>query len=115
MKLENSFSIAMNVFGATTDSERNKSIARIEESNELLKTNLTKINNVIDRHQDSIKTLFEKEVFTQEQINNIKTLYFDPLDQRLSESQNQIKSINNIISKLLDRINSIEVYFKDKP
>jgi uncharacterized coiled-coil protein SlyX len=110
----------MNVFGATTDSERNKSIARIEESYELLKTNLTKINNVIDRHQDSINLLFEKEVNTQEQlINNIttsiQTQFFDPLAQRLTESQNQIKSINTIISKLLDRMNTIEFYFRDKP
>lgn len=45
----------------------------------------------------------------------MESQFVNPIDRRLSEGLNQINSINNIISKLIDRMNSVEFYFKNKP
>jgi hypothetical protein len=108
----------MNVFGATTDGERRKAVTRIEENNEIFITNVEKIQK---KQQESIKTLLEKGIDTQDQINGIRTLcdglqsrFADPFAQHLIETADRSKSINNIISKLSSRVNSLEVYIKDR-
>jgi hypothetical protein len=107
----------MNVFGATTDGERRKAVTRIKENNEIFITDVEKIQ----KQQESIKTLLEKGIDTQDQINSIRTLcdglqsrFADPFAQHLIETADRSKSINNIIFKLSSRVNSLEAYIKDR-
>lgn len=80
----------MNVFGGTKDGERNTIIL---DSYNLLKTDVDVINKLI-----SIQEI--KIVENSENINRLN-LY--------------LAEINKVIVKIQSRVNTIEVYIKDRP
>lgn len=80
----------MNVFGGTIDGEKNKII---QDSYKSLKTDVDEINKLILIQKKSI-------VENSENINKLKL---------------SLDEINKVIVKILSRVNTIEVYFKDRP
>jgi len=83
----------MDVFGNTSDSERKQLITNLEDSIKITTSELS----------DKISTLEDKIIFIEDKINS-----------EIDNNETRINGINKIISKLLDRLNTIQDYFEDK-
>jgi len=113
--LENSVSRAtnMNVFGSSQSGETKKNISNLEQSIKSFSSKLDKIEHLLEESHKSI--LIQEE--QTETIQLTCTHIADSLKKNeisLELIQGNTEALKKIIPAILDRLNTIETYFKDK-
>ncbi|KAL4091148.1 hypothetical protein QTP88_025885 [Uroleucon formosanum] len=114
LTLENSISRVtdMNVFGSSQSGETNKFILNLEQSIKSFSSKLDKIDHLLEETHKSV--LIQEE--QTETIQLTCTHIVDRLKKiNLDLIQGNTEALKNTLPDILNRLNTIETYFKDKP
>ena len=104
----------MNVFGSSQAGETNKFVTNLEKSIISFSSKLDKFEHLLEENHKSIQ-------IQEEQTETIQLTCTDIADRlkkieiSLESIQGNTEALKNILPDILNRLNTIETYSKDKP